>query len=46
MIYIEERKSKKVPGITSFFILPYYNKELIKILASLDCKNYSKKTKE
>ncbi len=46
MIYIEERKSKKVPGITSFFILPYYNKELIKILANLDCKNYSKKTKE
>ena len=46
MIKIEERITSKVPGLTSFFIISNYNPELVKIISTLDCKNYSKKTKE
>lgn len=46
MILIEERTAKKVPGMTSFFINFDYNKQIVDKIASLSCKNYSKKDKE
>ena len=46
MITITEKKTKKVPGITSLFVSFDYNKDIIDKIKTLDCFNYSKVTKE
>lgn len=47
MIFIEERKPCKVPGMTSFFISFNYNQDIINELSKLDCgKDFNRKTKE
>ena len=46
MIYIEERQTQKVPGITSLFVSFDYNKSIIDAIKTLDTFNYNKKTFE
>lgn len=46
MIYIEERKTDKVPGTTSLFLIFNYKKEIIDIIKSLDCRVFNKKKNE
>lgn len=46
MITIQERITKKVPGITSLFIKFDYKPQIIEELKKLDCKDYDKKTQE
>ena len=46
MIYIQERKTSKVPGITSVFLKFDYNKQLIDDIKSIPCFNFSKRTCE
>lgn len=45
MINIYEKIPSKVPGITSLFINFDYNVDILNIIKSFPCKNYSKKTK-
>ena len=45
MINIYEKIPSKVPGITSLFIDFDYNVDILNIIKSFPCKNYSKKTK-
>lgn len=44
MINITEKRTSKVPGITSLFISFNYSQDIINIIKSFPCKNYSKKT--
>lgn len=46
MIIIEERDTKQVPGITSFFINFNYNPNIVNELKTLYCKVYNTKTCE
>lgn len=46
MITIQERITRKVPGITSLFIKFDYKPQIIEELKKLDCKDYDKKTQE
>lgn len=46
MIYIEERKTQKVPGVTSLFVSFNYNKNIIDAIRTLDTFDYNKKTFE
>lgn len=46
MFIIEEKKSVKLPALTSlFFTLPTFNKDLIDIFNQLDVMNYDAKSK-
>jgi SNF2 family DNA or RNA helicase len=45
MITIEEKRTSKVPGITSIFISFDYNKDIVEAIKTLPCYNYSKRTK-
>ena len=42
MITIEERTAKKVTGITSLFISFKYNQQLVDIIKTVQCKQYTK----
>lgn len=44
MIYIHERPTSKVPGLTSLFVEFSYKKEIVDSIKSLPCCNYSKRT--
>lgn len=46
MIFIEERPTEKMPGLTSFFISFKYNQQIIDIIKLLDVKDYNKQTTE
>lgn len=46
MITLEERDTKKIPGITSFFIKFNYNPNIVNELKTLYCKIYNEKTCE
>lgn len=46
MILIEERETKKLPGLHSLFVSFEYNQELVAIFKKLEVFNYDKKTKE
>lgn len=46
MIYITEKPTSKVPGITSAFVEFTYNKEIIENIKTLPCYNYSKRTRQ
>jgi SNF2 family DNA or RNA helicase len=45
MILIEEKQTKKLPGITSLFISFSYNPEIVNILKSTDTHHYDTKNK-
>ena len=45
MIKITEKRTSKVPGITSLFVQFPYRKEIVEDIKSLPCTNYSKRTK-
>ncbi len=45
MITITENITSKVPGLTSLFIEFTYKKEIVDVLRSLPCSNFSKRTK-
>lgn len=45
MIYLYERQTSKVPGLTSIFVECEYNKRVLDAIKSLHCCNFSKKTK-
>lgn len=45
MIYIEEKATKKVPGLTSLFINFSYKKEIVDALKTIKCYDYDKKEK-
>lgn len=46
MIHIEQRLTKKIPGLTSFFINFDYHPDIVKHIKTLDLKIYDKNTKE
>lgn len=46
MIYIEERDTTKVPGITSLYVSFDYNKDIVDSIKTLETYNYNKKTFE
>ena len=46
MIYIKEKKSRKIPGITSLFITFDLNKEVIETIKALPCRIYNPDTYE
>jgi len=46
MIYIEERTTKKIPGLTSLFLSFDYHPDIVKNMKTLDLKVYDKKSKE
>lgn len=46
MIIFEERKTNKIPGLTSIFITFNYNKDIIDIIKSTGFYNYDNKTHE
>lgn len=43
MIYITEKQTSKVPGITSVFVKFNYNVDIVNDIKTLPCFNYSKK---
>lgn len=43
MIIITEKRTKKVPGITSVFVSFKYNQDIVNEIKSLPCYNFSKK---
>lgn len=45
MILLEEKIPSKVPGITSLFITFDYDPNIVDVIKSFPCKNFSKKTK-
>lgn len=45
MIYINERQTSKVPGLTSVFVEFNYNPNIVEEIKSLPCFNFSKRTK-
>ena len=45
MIYITERQTSKVPGLTSVFVEFNYNPDIVEDIKSLPCFNFSKRTK-
>lgn len=46
MIYIEERKTHKLPGETSLFVSFQYNKYIVDLLKTVYCFNYVKSNNE
>lgn len=46
MIHIYERKSKKLPGTTSMFLVCEYNKDVIDIIKCCSERNWNQDTKE
>lgn len=44
MIYITEKKTSKVPGITSVFVDFKYDPAIVEEIKSIPCKNFSKRT--
>lgn len=45
MIYLYERQTSKVPGLTSIFVECEYNKRVVEILKTFNCCNFSQRTK-
>lgn len=45
MIYITEKQTSKVPGLTSVFVEFNYNANIVNEIKSLPCFNFSKRTK-
>ena len=45
MIYIEEKNTTKVPGITSLYLKFDYKQEIVDAVKSIDCKYYNEKEK-
>lgn len=45
MIYIEEKNTNKMPGITSLYISFDYKQEIVDVIKSIDCKHYDTKSK-
>ncbi|WP_300924693.1 hypothetical protein [uncultured Clostridium sp.] len=43
MINIEEKATRKVPGITSLFVSFKYKPEIVTAIKSIPCKDYNKK---
>lgn len=46
MIKIEERKTQKLPGLTSLFLQSPYSDRLLEIVKQCDVRDFNKKTKE
>lgn len=46
MIKIEERKTQKLPGLTSLFLQSPYSARLLEIVKQCDVREFNKKTKE
>lgn len=46
MIYIEQRKTHKLPGETSLFVTFAYNANIVNLLKSIYCYNYTKANNE
>lgn len=46
MIKIEERKTQKLPGLTSLFLQSPYSARLLEIVKQCDVRDFNKKTKE